>query len=322
MVRVAVTGGSGFVGGRLIEKMISLGLEVHSFGRKEVLGAIHHHWDIKDATLTEDFTQNISFDAIIHCAADTNDWSIGKQAEEQFHTNVEGTRKALGIDPAARFVYVSSASVYHTPKPKNRHSDADMALGDKFLNTYSATKAMAENIVLADRRKAGVVVLRPHAIYGKGDTSLIPRIEKAIKFGFLPLPRGGNVAISLTNVDFLTDVIIHFVTTKNYVSRIYNVSDGKPAILRDVLQDVLKARNKITRIISIPSQIAWGVGALLEFKSRLKHYLTPKKPLTHPVITRYMVSQIGFNHSLNNHPLEAELGVPLPETDVTGAASW
>lgn len=322
MVRVAVTGGSGFVGGRFIEKAISLGWEVHSFGRKGVPGAIHHHWDIKDDALAEDFTQNISFDAVIHCAADTNDWSIGQKAEEQFHTNVEGTRKALRIDPAARFLYVSSASVYHTPKPKNRHSDAGVALGDNFLNTYSATKAKAESTVVADKREAGVVVLRPHAIYGKGDTSLIPRIEKAIKFGFLPLPRGGNVAISLTNVDFLTDVIVHFVTVKNYVSQIYNVSDGKPAILRDVLRDVLTARNKAIRIVSIPSKIAWGVGSVLEFKSRMIHHLDPKKPVPHPVITRYMVSQIGFNHSLNNQPLEAELGILLPETDVTGAVAW
>lgn len=317
MVKIAVTGGTGFVGGHIIEQALNRGWEVHSFGRRPVQGTFHHQWNME--TPNEKSTE--SFDAVIHVAAMTDDCVSASNSNAILNANVNGTKRALEIDSKARFIYISSASVYHGLQPRARWSFEKDFTPEGFLNVYSETKYLGEQAVELDPREAGTVILRPHAVYGKNDKTLIPRVEESVRGNTLILPSGGKTLISLTNVETLADAALFFATVENPQYSIYNVADGQPVGLGIALQEVLAIRGKNVKIKSLNHRLAWKIGELLEtkfnFESKIK-----KRRISHPMLTRYMVSQLGYTHVVDVSRLEKEMGKLMPPTDVSHASEW
>jgi nucleoside-diphosphate-sugar epimerase len=307
--KIAVTGGTGFVGGAVIRAALAAGWEVHSYGRREVAGTEFHQWD---AVQMRPVVRG-SYDAIIHCAAAATDWGNRLLISG---TNIRGTRNALDIDPDARFVHLSTASVYSSSQRSGHRLHEDTFLGNDFLNFYAQSKADAEKLVLKDDRSAGSVILRPHAIYGPGDTTLLPRVEQAARRGRLLLPNGGYNLASLTRIDNLVRVIIEMIEVESLDHKIYNVSDGNVVTLRTALNEMLTARGKTVRIIGIRPDIAWKIGKSAEW---LYNELEAKKA---PPLTRYIVSQLGYEQTLNISRIERQLGRRMPSSDFSDAANW
>src|SRR5690606_14012171 len=190
-MRVAVTGSSGFVGGAVARDLAAHGHEVVAFSRRpprlpDELGdrVSHQAWDLRDGPLPkEDRPERV--DAVVHCGAAVGD---GGRHARAWVVNVEGTRAVRETFPEARFVHVSSGSVYDPRTPSVAATEVE-APARGYLNAYGSTKAAAERYLAADaaREDRGpVVVLRPHAVYGPGDTTLLPRIEAAAVGAWLP----------------------------------------------------------------------------------------------------------------------------------------
>src|SRR5688572_11441143 len=177
-MRVAVTGASGFVGGTVSRHLLAHGCEVVAFGRRPgddptgVPDAEVRYWDIVTGPLADP----PAVDAVVHSAAFVGD--VGAR-EPVRRTNVEGTVHVARTFPRARLVHISTCSVYHPERPQVMATEDEAPPPEtvRWPSPYGETKALAERELL--HRRPDAVVLRPHAVYGPGDTTLMPRLREA-----------------------------------------------------------------------------------------------------------------------------------------------
>lgn len=306
---LAITGATGFIGSHIARQAIQAGYEVHSFGRKPVQGTIHHYWD----ALVDTEETGLDFTAVVHCAAAATDWGDDEMIAS---VNTRGTERALKIDSQARFIHMSTASVYNHRGDRHNLSESD-AKTTGFLNAYTESKAQAEDIVLKDDRANGVFVLRPHAVYGPGDTTLLPRVEAGIHLSRLILPRGGASLMSLTRVENLAQVVLDIAGLEQHTpGGVFNVCDGTPVRLCDALVRIMVRRGMHLKIASVPSGLLWHIGFVLEKVYKACSSSSP------PPVSRYLVSQLGYAETLDTSKIEALVGRKMPDTMFNDARHW
>ena len=299
-MRVAVTGASGFIGGAVASALADRGHAVTGFGRTP-LGWSHpaghyEQWDITRGEFAA------AFEAVVHCAALADDWApIG----EAMKVNQLGTRNVVASFEGARFVHLSTSSVYDAFSPSIgvRETAAPAA---RFLSTYSESKAAAERELLG----VDAVILRPHAVYGRGDTTLLPRILQAIRRNSLILPEGARVRHTLTHIDNLVEAV---ALSLSGPAGTYNIGDDTDVLLSAVLAEFLARRGRAdVAIRSIPYRVAFAAAGLGERLARGRR----------PRITRYAVSQLGMQRTLDLTAARDRLGYRPGPTSLDGAQQW
>ena len=298
-MRVAVTGASGFVGGAVASALASRGHDVTGFGRREAGWAEgpYERWDLSSGPRAG------RFDAVVHSAALADDWATTGDA---MLANRLGTRTVAASFAGARIVHISTSSVYNAFAPNVRVRE-DAPLPTRFLSAYSESKAAAEAELPDD-----AVILRPHAVYGPGDTTLLPRIMAGIRGSRLVLPNGARVRHTLTHIDNL----VHAVELSlDGPPGTYNVGDDTEVLLSAVLAEFLARRGRPdVMITSIPYGAAFAAAAALERVARLRG--------TRPSITRYAVSQLGLERTLDLGRARGELGYAPGPTTLAGGEGW
>lgn len=328
-MRLAVTGASGFVGGAVARDAVARGDEVWTFSRRPaaVPGAHHRTWDLAAGPLQD----APEVDVVVHAGAAVDDAAPADVARA---VNVGGTQAVRASFPRARLVHVSSSSV-HDPRRATVRGREDQAPVDRYVDVYSATKAAAERWLHADAsdaRAAGqargwVVVLRPHAVYGPGDTTLLPRVEAALRplprgASLLPLPGGGRARHQLTHVDTLVAAVRAAAAVGEADLRraapggvlVAHVADAEPVVLRDVLVEALAHRGHRVHVLPVPVRAAWALAAAGERRHRRRGVV--------PRLSRYAVSHLGYERTYDLSVLRDVLGVEPGRTDVRGAARW
>ena len=204
-MKVAVTGASGFVGGAVCRHLAAAGWRVHAFGRRPAVdpghlaGARYRSWNLPIGALPDP----PEVDAVVHAAAWVGQ-GVGSPGVPEA-VNVTGTRHVLDTWPGARFVHLSSASVYHPWRPQRAAAEGQAPDPEavRWPGDYGRSKALAERLVLA--RRPDAVLLRPHAVYGPGDTTLLPRLLAAVRGGVLLLPGSGRQRHALTSIGALAE---------------------------------------------------------------------------------------------------------------------
>ncbi|MGK2938723.1 MAG: NAD-dependent epimerase/dehydratase family protein [Solirubrobacteraceae bacterium] len=288
-MRVAVTGAAGFVGGAVARALAERGHHVTAFTRRE--------WDITKGPIDG------RADAVVHSAALADDWAPLGAA---MLANVIGTRNAVASFPGARIVHLSTSSVYDA-FAANVNVREDAAPVERFLSTYSETKTLAEAELGHD-----AVVLRPHAVYGPGDRTLLPRILAGIRGRRLVLPSGAEVHHTLTHIDNLVDAVELSLTGPPGT---YNVGDDTDVLLSAVLHEFLGRRGRRdVALTSIPYRAAFAAAAALETAARLSG--------RRPRLTRYAVSQLGLERTLDLTAAREHLGYRPRPTSLEGAERW
>ncbi len=292
MHKIAVTGATGFVGKYISKYLESRGYEVIGFGRKNTDGV--KYWDIR----TGPYESILSVDCVVHCAASVDDWA---PYNESYDVNVSGTKNVLESFPNANlFIYISSASVYDAFAKQVEISESD-CLNGNLLNSYSSTKLLGENEVeksLIPRR----VILRPHIIYGPGDTTITPRILGAIKFGRLPVPGNGKNRISFTHVENLAQAVRKSIQKSKEGLSIYNITDSNHTTLSHAIEKFGELNQLKFKPIYLPRTLCLIIGSFLEFIYR---FFTIRKS---PPLTRYIVDQMSSDHIFNISKAKFELG--------------
>jgi nucleoside-diphosphate-sugar epimerase len=206
-MRIAITGASGFCGSAVVRAATGKA-DVVCLGRTQG----HRIWD---ATLNRPDLTGV--DAVIHLAAAVGDPPPGAATEKQFRAvNVDGTRRLLDAADGRPVVWVSTASVYR-PGPYSGPVREDHPT-DRQRTAYGRTKAAGEQLAL----RAGAVVLRPRAVYGRGDPHLLPRLRRTVKGNRAWLP-GPDIQLSLTAVENLADACL---TALNWPPGAYNIADA------------------------------------------------------------------------------------------------
>ncbi|MFC8849998.1 MULTISPECIES: NAD-dependent epimerase/dehydratase family protein [unclassified Micromonospora] len=267
---VAITGASGFCGAAVARAAVAVGARVRCLGRRPGPVGRHVPWDA--ARTAPDLA---GADMVIHLAAAVGDPPPGRAAERAYRAvNVDGAARLIEAVAGRPLVWVSSASVY---RPQGAALVTEDHPTDGQLSAYGRTKAAGDHLALA----AGAVVLRPRAVYGPGDPHLLPRLLRARRGRWLPVP-GPDVRLSLTAVGNLADACL---AAPAWPAGAYNVADARPYSRDAVLRAVLASVGDPARLTHLPVGLAHAAASAVTAWSGL----TRRAPL----LTRYAVDQLA-----------------------------
>jgi nucleoside-diphosphate-sugar epimerase len=278
-----VTGGSGFIGGRLIERLVADGRTVRALARSdasaaavEALGAEAVRGDLADVASMRAGAEGC--DQAFHLAAHLGQW--GKR-EEFIAGNVTGTENALAATREAgvrRFVHCGTEAALLAGQPLiNVDETAPLRPDSKAL--YAATKAMAEQRVrAASADQFDALVMRPRLVWGAGDTTLLPEIVAAVKGGKFAWIGGGEHLTATTHVDNVVEGLI-LTAQKGRPGEAYFITDGEPAVFREFVSELLETQGVEPPTRSVPAPIAGAVAASSETAWRLLR-LNGEPPVT------------------------------------------
>ena len=301
-MRVLVTGASGFLGRAVAAAIVAAGHEVRCFQRRpsgvagatDALGSITEPADVAAAVA--------GVDAIVHLAAKVS--LAGPPAE--FETvNVGGTRTLIDAARAAdvhRLVFVSSPSVAHSGASITG-SDALPADPVHARGDYARTKAAAELLALAaDSAELRVVAVRPHLVWGPGDTQLTARIVDRARAGRLPLLGHGAALIDSTYVDNAAGAIAAALERVDAVhGNAYVITNGEPRPVADLLAGICAAAGVPAPAWSVPAGVARAAGSAIEAAWRVF------PGADEPPMTRFLAEQLSTAHWFDQRRTRADL---------------
>jgi nucleoside-diphosphate-sugar epimerase len=278
-----VTGGSGFVGGRLIERLSGEGHAVRALARSEQAaarvaerGAEPVRGELGDVGAMRSGADGCEL--AFHAAATLGDWG---RPEDFERGNVQGTQNVLRACADAgvrRFVHVGTEAALMAGRPLVQVDEAAPLRPDSPV-LYSATKARAEQAVLAANRDGfETVVVRPRFVWGRGDTTLLPAMVDLVRSGRFAWISGGRHRTSITHVDNTVEGLI-LGATRGRAGNAYFVTDGEPVVFRDFVSELLETQGVQVPSRSIPAAVAGPLASAGEAAWRRLH-LGGQPPLT------------------------------------------
>jgi nucleoside-diphosphate-sugar epimerase len=263
-----VTGGSGFIGGRLIERLRGEGVGVRALARSAgsaerviALGAEPVHGDLGDPEAMA--AGAAGADTAFHLAAQLGEWGSWADFEAG---NVDGTRNALRACAEAgvrRFVHCGTEAALMAGEPLVR-VDETAPLRPDSRAPNPATKARAElAVVEANGRGLETVVVRPRFVWGKGDTTLLPEMVETVRGGRWAWVGGGRNLTDTTHVDNVVEGLL-LGARRGRPGEAYFVTDGEPVVFRDFVTALLETQGVEPPDRSIPAWAAAPLARLAE----------------------------------------------------------
>ncbi len=335
-----VTGGTGFLGRHLVERLLAQGRRVSVLGRTPApdLAARGVHFlraSLDDSTAVSNACKNVG--TIFHVAAKVGVWG---RYDDFFRINVLGTRALL--DGARRhgvrnFVHTSTPSVVYNGRDL-ANADESLPLTTDCPSPYPLTKAIAEREVLAaNSENLRTVALRPHLIWGVGDPHLVPRVLDRARQGRLRIVGDGTNRVDMVHVENAVDahLLAETALKKCHVLRdtpsapprpadpssgfhpspftlhpspasaggkAYFITNGEPVVLWDWINQLLTALGEkpVSRHLSLGT--ASSVGAICETLWRIL-------PLRgEPPMTRFIAAELAKDHWFNLAAARRDLG--------------
>lgn len=280
------------LGGAVAERLRDRGYSVRAFQRRpadipgveDCLGSLTEPNDVRRAVE--------GADAVIHLAAKV---TLAGAEEEFRKVNIGGTStlvEAMQERGGGKLVNVSSPSVAHlgtaivglgtTPAdPKNARGP------------YARTKAAAELLAMGADGQHGMLVtsIRPHIVWGPGDTQLVERIVDRSAKGRMPLLDGGMALIDTTYVDNAADAI---VAAHDRIDDVHGesfvVTNGEPRTVRDFIGGLCDAAGVPRPTRSIPGKVARIAGRVIEniWAARGEEEIPP--------MTEFLAEQLSTAH--------------------------
>lgn len=296
--RVLVTGATGGLGLAVAAAFLAEGREVRASGRNPdkgarlaALGAEFVPGDIVAFGVAESLCAGCS--AVVHAAGLSATWA---PRGDFMVANLGSTRALLGAAVGAgcgRFVYVSSPSVFAAMRDRVGIRDDEDPAGERPLGEYARSKLAAERLVLgADRDGFRTVAVRPRAVVGPDDATLLPRLAAMADRGVLPVMRGGRALVELTDV---RDAARAMVLAERHADAAgglaVNVSGGVPVGVGDLAGLVAGALGKDLRRRALPMPFARAMAAAGEALAARRG--------REPWLTRYALATMAYSQTFD-----------------------
>ena len=301
-MRVLVTGATGMLGRGTAAALLARGADVTVLQRRpsglacrELLADVADTGTVRRAAAGQD--------AVVHLAAKVD--VVGPWSEFA-HANVDGTRSVVAACRAAgvgRLVHVSTPSVAHAGRPLVGVG-AEPADPVRARGHYARSKAVAERAALAaDSPGLAVLCVRPHLVWGPGDTQLVQRIVSRARAGRLPLIGSGAALVDTTYVD---NAVAALLAAVDSVGRVHGeplvVSNGEPRPVAEILAGLCHAAGVAGPRGRVPVRVARVAATAVD---RVWEVLDRRDT---PPLTAFLVEQLSTAHWFDQRHTRAVLG--------------
>ena len=307
-MKILVTGGGGFLGSSICRQLRGRGFEVVAFQR----GTAEHlrragvqviQGDICDAPALREAARGCA--AVIHTAGKAGVWG---DAADYERINVTGTKNVIRVCQDLHIlvlVYTSSPSIVQRGFDIEG-GDESLPVATRFLAPYPASKARAEQLVLASNAVAlKTIALRPHLICGPGDPHILPHLQAAVRRGRLALP-GAHKRVDTVYVENAAlahvNALLELTGAGKSAGKAYFISNDEPVPQGEIIQRLLAAAGIQVEIRPVPGWLANLAGALCETAWRLL------RRKSEPPITRFSAQHLGAAHWYDISAAKRDLG--------------
>ena len=243
-------------------------------------------------------------DVVVHGAARVGvlgTWS------EFYNTNVVGTQNILSAASTlrvSRIVHVSTPSVAHVGSSLVGAIATPAVTGHKRA-FYAESKAMAEIEALnANNNSCAVVAIRPHLVWGPGDTQLVGRIVQRAEANRLAMVGSGDALIDSTYIANAVSALVAAVDALQIgatcAGKAYVIANGEPRTVRELMQKICDAAGVPFQPKKVPLSVALIAGSLVE-------RIWPHVGKGEPPLTRFVAEQLGTAHWFDPRPAAHDL---------------
>jgi 2-alkyl-3-oxoalkanoate reductase len=306
---VLVTGGGGALGLTICRMLRARGTAVRSVSRGDYpvlreLGVECHQGDLSDPAVARAAVAGC--EAVMHVAGRTGSFGPHTLYIPSNLTSTENLLAACKEAGIRRFVYTSTPSVVH--------GGGDVAGADEsspyppgYATAYQSTKAAAEKLVLAaNGPDIATVALRPHLVWGAGDSNLTMRVIARARAGKLRLVGDGSNKVDGCYIDNAADAHILALDKVKKGARCagkaYFVTNDEPMPTRDLINGIVQSAGlpPVTRTVS--PGVAKFVGSILEI------VWTLMGRTDEPPMTRFVATQLSTAHWYSIVAIKRDLG--------------
>jgi UDP-glucose 4-epimerase len=283
-MRILVTGGAGFIGGNLVNRLVSMGV-----GEVLVLDNLHRGFSRDSLPATAEFRRVDIRDPeglagalkgceiVFHLAAQSNVMGAVADAGYSFHSNVVGTYNVLQAAAAAgvkRVVFPSSREVYGDPREIPVRETAPL----RAKNAYGASKIAGEVYCrLASQQGLETVVLRLANVYGPGDRDrVIPLFAAAANAGLPITVFGRHKILDFVWIDVVVDALIQ-AAFGAFIRGPVNVGSGKGTAIFDLARRIVDLSRSVSKV-EVVGEREQEVGRFVADITRAKRLLQILEP--------------------------------------------
>ena len=321
-MRIGVTGASSLIGAAVVDVLERRGDHVVAFQRGHTRPPALHRETVGDERRRAGSTASTvrlgdvrdleavgaafeGCEVVIHLAAKVG--VVGPR-DEYAAVNIDGTRNVLAAarrGGARGVVHVSSPSVAHDGRAIVG-GGADPPIADHGAAWYPETKAIAERLAIeSSDDECAVVAIRPHLVWGPGDTQLVGRIVERAESGRLALVGGGRALVDTTYVDNAASALVAAADAvgpgARCAGRAYVVSNGEPRPIRELVEAFCLAAGVPFSPRDVPLSVARRLGSLIET-------VWPRLDRDdEPPLTRFLADQLGTAHWFDQRAVRADL---------------
>jgi UDP-glucuronate 4-epimerase len=273
-MRILVTGGAGFIGSHLVEKLLAAGHEVAILDdfndfydpqiKRDNIAAVSkdtviHHVDLRDSAAVRNVFHREKFETIVHLAARAGVRPSIQYPQLYYDTNVSGTLHLLDaarVTGVERFIFASSSSVYGISKTVPFSEDQHLT---QTLSPYAATKIAGEFLcsTFSHLYQMRMVALRYFTVYGPRQRPdlAIHQFTRRIYSG-QPIDQFGD-GTTRRDYTYIDDVIQGTMAVLNYDRSpfdIFNLGESETIQLNDLISAIEKALGKKAKVNRLPEQ--------------------------------------------------------------------
>jgi dihydroflavonol-4-reductase len=303
-MKVFVTGGTGFVGRRVVRKLLDRGYTVNALARSaesaallKEMGAKVVWGDITDAASMREGMRGS--DVVFHLAA----WYRlgGASRVEANRINVAGTRKTLRLAHelgVPRIIYVSTVNVFGDTW--GELVDESYVGQGAFFSEYERTKWLAHYKVALPLIQRGVpiIIVMPGVVYGPGDKSVIGQLMRLFYLEKLPVVPAPETILSYTHVDDIADGLI-LAAEKGRIGESY-ILTGPAVPLGEMIDFWGQLTAKRPPLLRVPAKLLRPIApflGVLERFVRLPEWLSQEA-----------IQSLGVSYAARADKARAELG--------------